>query len=409
MSGARPTNPRARMPVAAGSASALRSSHPTIATAAIEVVAGADWSAVRERWRDYATVGTATLFQQVGWLDAWYSRIIGQEPDTAPLLVEVLDAASGALVVALPLITVRRGRLRVLTFADLTLSDYNGPILGPAAPTTPQGAQSLWRALRRALPPHDLADLRKQPPVIAGRPNPFALLPGVTDCVLNGNMIALPQDWDDYHYGLVRHDRMEFERCWRVFQREPGARFVRIRDVAEAHAALDFLDMAQRERFDEVGETFVLDRPHVQAMYRHDLGARLANGTVVMTALKVDDAFVTAAFTIAAARTAVILRVANAGRRWKKIGPGVLSVHRTLHHLHAEGFERVDLSIGNYPYKTRLQPTPTPLRDLVQAWSWRGRPAAARHSAVAALRRHPQWDTRVRWVVGALSRRRRGG
>jgi CelD/BcsL family acetyltransferase involved in cellulose biosynthesis len=236
----------------------------------------------------------------------------------------------------------------------------------------------------------------------------LALLRGVTPCALNGNLIPFPPAWDTYHYGLVRADRMEFERCWRVFQRDPAAHFVRIRDPGEAMRALDFMDVAQRERLAETGAHFVLDRPHVQAVYRHDLAARLAAGTIILTALKVDDVFVAAVFAVADGRTAVILRIAHAGAAFKKIGPGVLSVHRTLHHLHAEGFAAVDLSIGNYAYKTRLKPTAMPLVDLVQAQSWRGQPSAMKHGAVSTLRRHPALDARVRGLVSGIVRRVRG-
>ncbi len=40
--------------------------------------------------------------------------------------------------------------------ADLNLTDYNAPVLGPAAPRDTEGADNLWRALCAALDNIDL-------------------------------------------------------------------------------------------------------------------------------------------------------------------------------------------------------------------------------------------------------------
>ena len=73
------------------------------------------------------------------------------QPDIEPLLATVRDSATGEIALLLPLIRRKPDRIRVVEFADLELTDYNAPLLGPAAPREPKAAAILWRDLRRAL------------------------------------------------------------------------------------------------------------------------------------------------------------------------------------------------------------------------------------------------------------------
>jgi CelD/BcsL family acetyltransferase involved in cellulose biosynthesis len=361
---------------------------------AFVATASNDWPATRARWAGFAPLTTCTPFQTVAWLDAWYTSHAGLGE---PLLIDVMQGNSVAALLAF--VMTRRGSQGVLEFADLGVSDFNAPILGPAAPKCETGARALWQAVVAALPPVDLIDLRKMPLAVGGRANPLALLERLPLSPLVGHLIPIP-DWDAYHAALDRRVRMEFERCWRVFQRSAGARFVRVRDEVEALVVLDSMDRQQRARLEEMGQEFRLDRPVERALYRHDLGPRLAAGTAIVTALMDGPDVVASLYAISDGETPVLVRLANAGGGWRNASPGRLIVHRTLHHLAAEGFKRCDLGIGDYDYKRRLDPIKTPLLDLIHGATWRGRALELRHRAVATLRQHPQLETRLRRLLG---------
>lgn len=362
-----------------------------------DVTVSSDWRATLTRWSASTDATTATPFQSLSWLDAWYASFAAAG-DVEPVLVDV--STDGVLVVRLPLIIRRQAGQRVLQFADLDLTDYNAPILGPAAPTSAADAALLWRSIVAALPPVDLIDFRKMPPSIDGRPNPIAQIPGTAACPLSGHLIAFASDWNTYHASLQRSVRMEFERSNRVLQRSRDAYFVRIRDTQAALAAIDFMDRQQRQRLEDLGQPFVLDQPPQAALYRHDLSARLDSGAVVVTALMAEDEMVAALYGVGDGKTLIVLRIANAGRAWSKVSPGRLIVHRTMEHMHACGFASVDLSIGDFAYKRRMNAVATPLVDFVMARSWKGRASELRHRAVTALRRYPLVDTKLRRVLG---------
>ncbi len=363
-------------------------------SAAYHVLVSADWPATRDRWARDPAPTTCGQFQTASWLDAWYAS---QADQGEPCLIDV--TLNGDLVVRLALVVTRRGAKRVLEFADLGVSDFNAPILGPAAPVTPVDAARLWRSVTKVAPRVDLIDLRKMPLTVGGRKNPLALLKGISPSPMTGHLIDMA-DWASYHAGLDRRVRMEFERCWRVFQRRQDACFLRTRDVGEALRILDAMDQQQRARLNEIGQAFLLDRPVEAAFYRHDLARRLAANEVIVTALMDGPNVVAALYAFSDGETPAVVRISNAGGEWSNVSPGRLIVHRTMHHLASEGFRHFDLSVGDYDYKRRLGPHKTPLLERVTAASWRGQTSALRQRAVGLVRRHPQWDARLRRLLG---------
>ena len=98
-----------------------------------------DWDTVAGDWDGAYRRGQATIFQHGKWLAAWYGAFAGQ-PGIEPLMATVRDRATGEIALLLPLIRRRLKRICVVEFADLELTDYNAPLLGPAAPREPKAA-----------------------------------------------------------------------------------------------------------------------------------------------------------------------------------------------------------------------------------------------------------------------------
>jgi CelD/BcsL family acetyltransferase involved in cellulose biosynthesis len=111
---------------------------------------GNDWSAANWPWR----AGLSTPFQRGEWLGAFYQSLVLHEPDMLPLIAHVTDG-DGIPAFHLPLICRSVGALQVVEFADLNMTDFNAPLLGPAAPRNPADALEAWKAVKRALPSCD--------------------------------------------------------------------------------------------------------------------------------------------------------------------------------------------------------------------------------------------------------------
>ncbi len=363
------------------------------------VAAGSSWAVARSSWSDAERRGAATPFQSRIWLDAWYATH-GRAEGFEPVPVRIEGERSGELAMLLPLVRRRHGGISTLEFADGEITDYNAPLLGPAAPTDRAGAMALWSALKAAFPQDDVIRFRKMPERIEGRANPLALLPQAHPCALNGNAVSIAGDWDDYHRGLEKPVRKELERSWRVFSKAEGAHFAEITNVTAAARVLAVMEQQQRARMAEAGKPYLLDDPQNQEFYRDLIANGLAGGHVVLTVLMAGEAVVAALLGVRRKDNYVMIRISNGGSEWSNCSPGRLVIYRTMAHLRAKGVVHFDFSLGNYAYKRRFGLSPLPLVDLVQPLSWRGLPMGARTGLVHGLRHYPRLDAFLRTMLG---------
>jgi CelD/BcsL family acetyltransferase involved in cellulose biosynthesis len=353
------------------------------------------WTAADWQWRS----GLSTVFQRPEWLEPFYGAVARHEPDILPLTIEVNDD-TGALAYRLALLQRPVGNLQLVEFADLSITDFNAPLLGPAAPRTADDAASAWAAAKRALPSCDVVRLTKMPAMIGARPNPLALLTGLLPAAVNGNVVAMGEDWNGFHFGLERTVRKELERSWRVFTRAGDAGLVAITDPAEALSVLARVEDLQSARMRELGQPYSLDKPVTADFYRRLITDGLEKGYAVLTILRTGSELVAALLGVRDGTDYVMIRLAHAGGDWGKISPGRLLIHKTLERLHAEGCRSFDFSIGNYAYKRRFGPVRTALFDHVEARSPRGVPMMLRAHVAGWLRRRPHLRERIRRMMG---------
>jgi CelD/BcsL family acetyltransferase involved in cellulose biosynthesis len=299
----------------------------------------------------------------------------------------------------LPLVVRTEARLRVVEFADCDVSDANGPILGPAAPTTTDDARAMWQAARTALTGADLMRLTKMPAVIEGRVNPLTLLPTVRQSPLSANLVVIDGSFEDYLGTLRAMLRKQLRKNWRVFGQNDGASFRRIDDPAEALAVLATLEKQQGKRLRAHGESYRLDEPAFSAFYRAVVTDGVADGSVILTTLMHHDEIVAALLGLARGDRYVMVRVSVGAERWASCSPGRLVIVKTIESLHAEGFRVFDFSVGDYDYKRRLGARGEPLFELTAMLSPRGLPFAAYDRARQVVRRYPAIRTLARRIM----------
>jgi CelD/BcsL family acetyltransferase involved in cellulose biosynthesis len=357
-----------------------------------------DWTVAASRWSSDIR---STSFQHKRWFDAWY----GAFNSVSPLIAMIYDAATHREVALVPLVRrIQRG-IRLVEFADLDLTDYNAPLLGPDAPGDEAGecalCQALIAALRRLPEGADLLRMQKMPAFIGGRPNPFASLGRMGSCSLNGNLVETDDDFDAYRTSIKK---MQLPRSWRVFNRYPGATFEIVDDVDEALKLLDLMDTQQHARMQRLGLPFNLNEGARAKFYRNLVANGLEEGFAVVSSLKCNEGIVATVLGIRQEKTFIFLRISNAGRRWSHCSPSRLIVERTMAALHQDGVRTFDLSVGNYAFKRRFGAVSLPLTDVSIALGWRGIPYALRDHSAQRLRRYPWLAERVGRALGKSSR-----
>ncbi len=351
-----------------------------------EIVLASEFAIVPERLAALCAGSTSTLFQRPGWLSVWYATVAPAE-GAEPLLVEVFDRGSGAHVMTLPLVQIGGHGFSRIEFADLGVTDYNAPILGPAAPESAAEAAALWKQIRKALLGADVIDFRKMPVAIEGKPNPLALLSGTHPSSCPGFSVAMPDDWEVYLRSLAKKFRKELGRSLRLFETCGDTRFCRIGDASDAERVLEVMSAQQRSRLEEKGYECPLDEEDYHAFYARLVADGIEDGTVVLTTLMSGDEPVAALLGVTDGESFAMVRLSHAGGDWARIGLGRLIIERTMHALHEEGCRHFDFTIGDYPYKSGFGVEPSPLVDLVSAESWRGKARSAGALAKARAKR----------------------
>jgi CelD/BcsL family acetyltransferase involved in cellulose biosynthesis len=340
-----------------------------------------DWKLAIARW---SGAGQETAFQHPLWFESWY----GAFEEASPLIAIVTDSVTERPVALVPLILRVSHGVRIVEFADLNVTDYNAPVLRVGAALDVAEARSMCQALvaalRRLPGGADLIRLRKMP---GGQLNPLAVLGRAGSSSLNGNIIAIGEDFEAYRDSIKR---MQLPRSWRVFARHPGASFRLIETVDEALEIIEVMDAQQQARMQKLGLPFALNDATHAKFYRDLVRRGLSEGYAVVSALTCDEGVVATVLGIKQGGSFVFLRISNAGQRWKNCSPSRLIIERTMAALHAQGLRRFDLSIGNYPFKRRFGAVQLRLTDASIALTWRGAPYAWRDFAAQSLRRHPR-------------------
>ena len=359
-----------------------------------------DWKAAAVRWNE---ISPPTPFQHLQWVAAWYDAFTVAD-GIEPLIAVITDASTGEQAALLPLIRRRQNNITIVEFADLDLTDYNAPLLGPAAPRDAKAARALWRdlltALRRLPGGADLIRLRKVAVDLDGRLNPLALLDDAGPCPVNGNITTTGEDYDAWRYTLEKTVRKELERSWRVFTRDPAAAFEIVTDNSKALKILSTTEVQQGTRMQSLGLNFILNDETCAAFYRNLVRDGVGSGYVLVTALTVGDEVVATLLGIRCGARYVMIRVSNAGDKWSNCSPGRLIIERTMAALHKDGVREFDFSTGNYAYKRRFGVKRLPLVDVSAALSWRGLPHALRGRAARELRSYPRLTAYLKRALG---------
>jgi CelD/BcsL family acetyltransferase involved in cellulose biosynthesis len=360
-------------------------------------------------------------FHSPNWLRAWYATF-GCSDGRRAVLVAVRLQGTATDAVLLPLAARRQrgfGGISVVEFADAGVVDYVAPLLarhwhGSLPPE--QAAVWLWQAVKTALRGHDLLHIHKMLPRLlpedggtaGGRPNPLAAVLRTEPCAMFGNQfsVASDSDWDTWRHSLDKRVRKEIERCWRVFQRSPLARFEHATDPAQALALFETLEQQQSQRMQALQPDYKLDAPACRAFYRQVIAGGVADGQVVLTALKDGDTVVSALFGLANGQRYIGLRQSLGGDAWKTCSPARLLDEQTARVMHGLGRQHFDFGIGDYHHKQALQMTSIPLLDACQALSVRGMPAAL---AWRLRRRLKEQSWLVRWVRSVAAWRKPRG
>lgn len=341
----------------------------------------------------------STGFQSLNWLTVLYEDLAPAK-GAMPRLIVVTERNSGEVALVLPLLIKKKRAMRVARFADLGVSDYGGPILGPAPLTKPRSIRRAWRTVRRAMRDVDMIRLERMPAEIGGRANPLVTRTGVVPARHSGNVLTIETTVEDFLRARGKKYRKEVERCTRLWQKESNPRFARCVKPEEIARGYCELEEQQSARHEALGSNYVLDEPAFRSFYERLVMDGTECELGYLFTLEANSEVVAALFGIVHDGTFTLLRIANGGERWSHLSPGRLVIVEAMKYFVERGVRRFDFGIGDYPFKRGFGVTEVPLYDLIVARDITAVPKALYHQIVARARNSGRLRALVRRLKG---------
>jgi len=310
----------------------------------------------------------AYVFQCRELLSIWL-RTIGVARGTRPLFVQV-SGQNRAPLMLIPLGIENRRGVRVLSFLDSGVCDYNAPVLFPGADQINADAMhGIWRQIESRLPAHDALVLEKIPEHVFELANPlWALAPKTWP--VSGHLVTLNFSAEDFL--RTRGPNPPDSRRKRKRLAEIGPLSFRVAEGAEEMRHIYKIMIRQKtRRFMETGGFDNFKRPGWLAFYTA-LTEELPTH-VQLAAFSVGDAIIATHWGILSGDRFYYLGPAWEGGEWTKFSPGRLLVENLIVWALENGFRTFDLGIGDEPYKLKIRDAELKLGCLRVGRTMRGK------------------------------------
>lgn len=340
--------------------------------------------------------GRCYAFQCADVLEAWCNTI-GAARNTSPFFVTVTDESDRSLLL-LPLGLERRHGVRVLSFLDGGVADYNAPVVFPGAEQLSESAIRLvWKLLRDTLPPFDLAVFDKMPEQVAGLRNPLSVL-ATSRYPNSGHAMTLSGTWTEYSKNRLPR-RQDSGRKRRRLEKLGTLKFEIAETPEHADIFLEAMIRQKTRRFRETGAADDFKRPGYRAFFPEITRRSGSQGPVHLSVLKLDDEILAAHWGYVAGKRFYYLMPSFEGGNWNRYSAGRLHLEALLAWFFDQGIEFFDFGIGDDSYKSEFSDFSIPLYCALMPVTAAGRVYTNVLSAKMRLQKSKAWPVLRRYLT----------
>ncbi|WP_139973353.1 GNAT family N-acetyltransferase [Ochrobactrum sp. CGA5] len=308
-------------------------------------------------------------FQAKSFLRAWEATY-GRRPGVELCLIKVRQS-DGQPLLFLPLSITHKYGSRTLSFIDGGVSDYNAPIVFPAAAkVSHETALRLLEAVVAAVPPHDVIALCKMPERIESFANPLWLVTNQPSDA-SAHAISLTRPIDEIERSIRSIGNLR--KRDRALRQMKGCQFLIAQTADERRLILDVMLRQKQRRFEETRVPGFDAHPEKQRFFEAATEELARRGALHLSALKVGETIVATMWSIVRNGHYCAMMTTFEGGDWKRFSPGKVLMLRLLSGLKAEGYTSLDLGYGDEPWKKGLCDQTTLLRDYIRPRTVRGR------------------------------------
>ena len=315
----------------------------------------------------------ATAFQHPIWLQGLYTKLAPAR-GAKPLVIAVRSAASGELVMLLPLLRMRRGPIRTVEFADLRVSDYLAPVCSAGAFADLLKDEAACREIRRFLQPFDLLRVPKLPDGVVSLEEMFNAGPRIA-MEMNAYAVGLRAPFQDWRASaLDRSYQKELAKKFRQLQKRGELAFS-CEDGRSVVATLEMMKQYRGPRFHARGDGDLLQRPEYFDFYS-DIALRGHGSFSRLYALRIDGRVIAAVLGLCHNGSFLVIMGAFDIEGYKSQSIGALMFEQVAKDCIARGDRALDFTIGDEPYKKQFGAQPSPMWVVTQTGSAAGAFAA---------------------------------
>ncbi|MCU0830715.1 MAG: GNAT family N-acetyltransferase [Rhizobiaceae bacterium] len=321
-----------------------------------------DYEFASAEYHDLFAQSGATAFQHPLWLSLFQRHAAPARGAKMLALTERDDR--GRLLALIPMTMRQAGGVRLAELCDLGISDY-------CAPVVVQGHEPDWRALRAALPAHDVLRIRNIRPDHAAALAAFAATtPRAAG--FSAHATALAPSFSEWREcALTASFDKYLARRVRKVAAMPEARLARIDDPAEAASAVRALARLREGRF--AGD--MIARPEIAAFYAAIAQDGAALGFARTYRLTIDGDVAGVVFGVCHAGRYHYLLIGCDYARFGALSPGLVLYDFAIRDWIEAGGTVFDFTIGDEAFKMDFGTCPTPMAEIETASSLTGRAA----------------------------------
>lgn len=340
----------------------------------------ADWPDADDR-----TSTAFFVFQSKSFLKAWEATY-GQKSGVQLCLTEVRQS-DGTPLLFLPLSITRIYGSRVLSFIDDGVSDYNAPIVFPAAAKlSHDAAMRVLEAVIAKVPFHDVIALRKMPERVEGSVNPLWLLTNLSS-EASTHAVSLTRPIEEIELSIKSIKNIK--KRGRTLQHLDGFRFYLAQTEAERQSVLETMLRQKQRRFEDTEVPGFDAHPEKRRFFEQATEQLARRNALHFSAIAVGETILATMWSIVRNGHYCAMITTFENGDWSKLSPGKVLMLRLLSELKAQDYTCFDLGYGDEPWKTELCDQTTLLRDYIRPVTLRGRISLILAHALERMRATP--------------------
>lgn len=328
------------------------------------------------------------IFQTTTFLKTW-AETYAPAMKAELCLVEV-RLQSGQPVMFLPLAIIPRNGIRLLSFTDQGVADYNAPVLFDCGIIwTKAHAENVWSQIQKALPVFDFVDFENMPEKLGSLVNPLFLLatqPNMAD----SHATSLTPEWAKIEQSLMRPKNIR--RNLRLLKDIGDCTFSVADTDEERQAYLKFMLYEKQQRFIETAVPGFEKHPEKLHYFKLATERFHEAGVLHLSALKLNGEIIACMWGLTSGPHYYGIMIASNLQDWAKYSPGRIMHYLLIEHLKEQGYDCLDLGVGNEDWKLQNCDLTIPLMRMAASTSLRGRFYEMRQNTMAGLRATAFWQ-----------------